>query len=89
MLYRTRWADFTPLRGVPGAALTAHIGLNDQGQITGGYRDASGRQVGFLRDGHRYRTLDTPGGNIAWGVNERGEVVLPDPRTAGLLPVAT
>lgn len=89
LLYRTHRADFTPLREVPGAAFTAHIGLNEQGQITGGYRDASGRELGFLRDGHRYRTLDTPGGNIAWGINDRGEVVLPDPQVAGLLPVAT
>jgi uncharacterized membrane protein len=74
---------------VPGSIYTQAFGINNRGQVTGGYRDASGRQLGFLRDGHRYRTLDTPGGNIAWGINDRGEVVLPDPRTAGLLPVAT
>ena len=35
------------------------------------------------------QTLDTPGGNIAYGINDRGEIVLPDPRAARLLPVAT
>ena len=73
---------------VPGSIYTQAFGVNNRGQITGGYYDASGRQLGFLRDGHRYRTLDTPGGNIAWGINDRGEVVMPDPRVAALLPVA-
>ena len=73
---------------VPGSVYTQAFGVNNRGQITGGYYDASGRQLGFLRDGHRYRTLDTPGGNIATGINDRGDVVLPDPRTAALLPVA-
>jgi uncharacterized membrane protein len=74
---------------VPGSISTQAFGINNRGQITGGYRDASGRQRGFLRDGHRYQTLDTPGGNIASGINDRGEIVLPDPRAARLLPVAT
>ena len=74
---------------VPGSIYTQAFGINNRGQITGGYRDASGRQRGFLRDGHRSQTLDTPGGNIAYGINDRGEIILPDPRAAGLLPVAT
>jgi uncharacterized membrane protein len=73
---------------VPGSLYTQASGVNTRGQITGGYYDASGRQLGFLRDGHRYRTLDTPSGNIASGINDRSDVVLPDPRTAALLPVA-
>jgi len=81
---------FTTL-DVPGSIYTQAYGINDHGQITGGYYDRSGQQHGFLRDGHRYRTLDVPGDghNIAWGINDHGAVVLPDPRTAGLLPVAT
>jgi hypothetical protein len=74
---------------VPGSISTQAFGINNRGQITGGYRDASGRQRGFLRDGHRYQTLVTPGGNIASGINDRGEIVLPDSRAARLLPVAT
>lgn len=74
---------------VPGSIHTQALGVNNRGQITGGYYDASGRQLGFLRDGHRYRTLNPPGGNIASGINDRRDVVLPDPRTAALLPVAS
>ena len=43
----------------------------------------------------KYTTIDAPrpiddfsNGNIAWGINDRGEVVIPDP-TIALLPVAT
>jgi uncharacterized membrane protein len=82
---RGRFASFD----VPGSIYTQAFGINNRGQITGGYRDASGRQRGFLRDGNRYRTLDAPGGNIASGINDRGEIILPDPRAARLLPVAT
>jgi uncharacterized membrane protein len=82
---RGRFASFD----VPGSIFTQAFGINNRGQITGGYRDASGRQHGFLRDRGRYQTLDAPGGNIAYGINDRGEIVLPDSRAAGLLPVAT
>ena len=56
LLYRTRRADFTPLHGVPGAAFTAHIGLNDQGQITGTYidGDAVPGPDGLSNTGHRF-----------------------------------
>jgi probable HAF family extracellular repeat protein len=75
---------------VPGSTYTQAYGINDRGQIVGGYRDSAGRQHGFLRDGRRYRTLDVPsgGGNAATGITDRGVVVLPDSRAAGTLPVA-
>jgi uncharacterized membrane protein len=75
---------------VPGSTYTQAYGINNRGQIVGGYRDTSGRQHGFLLDRHRYRTLDVPGGggNAAVGINDRGVVVLPDSRVAGTLPVA-
>jgi uncharacterized membrane protein len=75
---------------VPGSVFTHAYGINNRGQISGGYYDTSGRQHGFVRDGRRYRTLDVPGGggNIAWGINDHGQVVLPDSRAAGLLPLA-
>jgi uncharacterized membrane protein len=75
---------------VPGSTYTQAFGINNRGQIVGGYRDSAGRQHGFLREGRRYRTLDVPsgGGNAATGINDRGVVVLPDSRAAGTLPVA-
>ena len=73
---------------VPGSIFTQAFGVNNRGQITGGYYDATGTQHAFLLDQGRYQTLDAPGGNIAYGINDRGEIVLPDPRAARLLPVA-
>ena len=69
--------------------ITAHLGINNRGQITGGYYDATGTQHAFLQDQGRSQILDAPGGNIAYGINDRGEIILPDPRAARLLPVAT
>jgi hypothetical protein len=75
---------------VPGSIWTQPFGINDRGQITGGYYDAAGRQHGFLFERGSYKTLDAPGrtDNIAWGINNRGEVVIPE-GTVRLLPVAT
>jgi uncharacterized membrane protein len=74
---------------VPGSIFTQAFGINNRGQITGGYYDATGTQHAFVRDRGRSQTLDAPGGNIAYGINDRGEIILPDPRAARLLPVAT
>ena len=74
---------------VPGSIYTQAFGINNRGQITGGYYDATGTQHAFLQDQGRSQTLDAPGGNIASGINDRGEIILPDPRAARLLPVAT
>jgi hypothetical protein len=56
-------------------------GCNDRGQVTGGYQDARGNEHGFLLTGGRTTTLDAPGriDNIALGINDRGEVVIPEP----------
>jgi probable HAF family extracellular repeat protein len=60
--------------------------VNDRGQVVGGYIAAGGRQHGFLYEKGRYTTIDAPRpldpfamGNIATGVNDRGEVVVPEP----------
>ena len=73
---------------------TAALGINNRGQITGGYEDASGRQHGFLLNKRRYTTLDAPRpvddfsrGNIATAINDRSAIVIPDPGT-GVVPVA-
>ena len=86
LLYRTRRADFTPLREVPGATLTAHIGLNDHGQITGTYIDGdavpdpdglSNTGHGFVQDrrGHTLR-FDVSGSSITLpnGINNHGTI---------------
>lgn len=75
---------------VPGSIWTQPFGINDRGQISGGYYDAEGKQHGFLFERGSYKTLDAPGrtDNIAWGINNRGEIVIPE-GTVRLLPVAT
>jgi hypothetical protein len=75
---------------VPRSIFTQPFGINDRGQISGGYYDAKAKQHGFLLERRRYKTLDAPGrtDNIAWGINDRGQVVIPE-GTARLLPVAT
>jgi uncharacterized membrane protein len=80
---RGRFASFD----VPGSIFTQAFGINDRAQITGGYYDATGTQHAFLQDeGRRYQILDAPGGSIAYGINDRGEIILPDPRAAGCCP---
>jgi hypothetical protein len=66
------------------------FGINDRGQIAGGYYDAAGKQHGFLLERGNYKTLDAPRrtDNIAWAINNRGQVIIPE-GTARLIPVAT
>jgi probable HAF family extracellular repeat protein len=71
---------------VPGAVLTVALDINDRGQVVGGYIDAAGRQHGFVYDNGRHTTIDAPRpldpvamGSIATGINDRGEVVVPEP----------
>jgi uncharacterized membrane protein len=45
----------------PGSLATAAFGINDQGQITGAYADATGSNHGFLLQRGRYTTTDAPG----------------------------
>jgi probable HAF family extracellular repeat protein len=71
---------------VRGAVATVAYDVNDRGQVVGGYIDARGRQHGFLYEKGRYTTIDAPRpldpfamGSIATGINDRGEVVVPEP----------
>jgi len=68
---------------VPGSVLTYAFGVNNRGQITGGYYDTAGTQRGFVFERGRYRTIAPPGRteNAAWGINDRGEIVVPEPTT--------
>jgi probable HAF family extracellular repeat protein len=56
---------------VPGATSnTAANGINDLGQVAGGFYDASGVTHGFLKDGDSYTTFDVPGTGNQTGANE-------------------
>jgi probable HAF family extracellular repeat protein len=66
----------------PGAADTveccsAILNINDEGQIVGGYMDASGTGHGFLLKGGMFTTIDFPGAvyTEALGMNARGQIV--------------
>jgi probable HAF family extracellular repeat protein len=85
------WEDgrFTSF-DVRGSVYTQAFGINDRGDIVGGYYDASGRQHGFLHHRGRDRTLDVPNGkgNIATGIDDHRRIVLPDSRAVALIPLA-
>lgn len=66
----------------PGAVDTveccsAILNINDEGQIVGGYMDASGTGHGFLLKGGTFTTIDFPGAvyTEALGINARGRIV--------------
>ena len=66
---------------VPGSVATVPFGVNDRGEITGGYADETGQRHGFVLERGRYTTIDIPGRpehTAAWGINDRGEIVTPD-----------
>jgi probable HAF family extracellular repeat protein len=61
---------------VPGAFETRILGINDRGDIVGGYRDHLGGH-GFLFDGEKLTTIDFPEsqGTEARGINNKGQIV--------------
>jgi uncharacterized membrane protein len=66
---------------VPRSIATGAYGINDAGQITGAYADADGRNHGFLLQRDRFTRLDAPGrpeNSTAWGINDRGQIVIPE-----------
>jgi probable HAF family extracellular repeat protein len=72
---------YTPLDGVPGAPVTAHIGINDRGQIVGAYPvDGSTLLRGFVSDRRGdYDGFDAAAGapdrvTTPWDVNDRGAI---------------
>src|SRR4029079_16275045 len=64
---------------VPGARWTVAYGINNAGQIVGGFgsSDAATGRHGFLLSGGSFSTFDVPGSTdtIARGVNNRGQIV--------------
>jgi hypothetical protein len=69
-------SSFTSL-DFPGALATKAFGINDSGQIVGTYRDASGMDHGFIRDGITFTGIDYPGAvrTEAMGINNTGQIV--------------
>src|SRR5215471_1100622 len=57
---------------VPGATSTIANGINDAGQIVGGFSDSTGGH-GFLYTGGSFTTL--PGGFDYHGINDAGQIV--------------
>ena len=90
---RSRNGRFTPLGGIPGAAVASHLNVNNRGQVVGGYVDAQGAVRAFVKDRRgRLTTFAVPGAatTIAAGINDRGQVagtyydtLLPPPRPPG------
>jgi uncharacterized membrane protein len=69
---------FTPLGGVPGAAASGHVNLNNRGQVVGFYPDDQGVFRSFVKDRRgRVTTFAVPGAaaTLAAGINDRGQVV--------------
>ena len=61
----------------PARPQTLRHGINNRGQVVGGYLDAEGRPHGFLWDKGRFTTIDVPGAvaTQATDINDRGEMV--------------
>ncbi len=62
----------------PGATVSGAAGINNPGQIVGGYTLADGTRHGFLYSGGIFSTIDDPlatTGSEALGINDSGEIV--------------
>ena len=61
--------------------LASSPALSDAGAVSGGYADPSARQHGFLFRAGRFTTFDAPapGNTNGFGIDNRGDVVVPDP----------
>jgi probable HAF family extracellular repeat protein len=62
----------------PVGSSTAPLGIGDEGQVIGFYRDGNGDAHGFLYSGGSYTAIDDPlgvGGTIATGINNNGQIV--------------
>jgi uncharacterized membrane protein len=62
---------------VPGALSVDAQGINARGDIVGGYRDAAGRNHGYLWKRGEVTTIDYPGAafTLARGISPRGDIV--------------
>jgi len=62
---------------IPGADFTRAEGNNNNGLVTGIYRDSAGSTHGFLLSGNHYQSIDYPGATdtFAYQINDSGTVV--------------
>jgi probable HAF family extracellular repeat protein len=78
---------------VPGATSTEALGINNRGDIVGGFTDGTGNH-GFLYKAGAFTTIDVPGvtrGTRANGINDSGHIVgqfTDGTRTQGFLDIA-
>jgi probable HAF family extracellular repeat protein len=76
LLDRLGRGEFTRI-DFPDAAVTVAAGVNNRGQVVGGYLDANGTPHGYRWDKGRFTTIDVPGavGTMLGDINDRGEIV--------------
>jgi probable HAF family extracellular repeat protein len=76
--FRDKKGEYT-LLDFPRAILTEAIGINDDGQVVGDYRDSAGRFHGFFWDAGRFLTFDVPFSEATAtapsGINNVGQIV--------------
>ena len=78
MAFRDKKGTYT-LLDFPGANLTEAVGINDDGQVVGDYRDSAGRFHGFFWDAGLFLTFDVPFPEATLtapsGINNVGQIV--------------
>jgi probable HAF family extracellular repeat protein len=68
--------EFTTIDHPDAVLETAPYGINNRGQIVGGYDTAGFAVHGFVLDRGRYTTIDVPGAPTqALGLNDRGQIL--------------
>ena len=76
--FRNKKGTYT-LLDFPRANLTEAVGINDDGQVVGDYRDSAGRFHGFFWDAGLFLTFDVPFPEAALtgpsGINNVGQIV--------------
>jgi uncharacterized membrane protein len=85
--FRYQNGTFTDIPGPRGLTPSAASGINDNGDIVGGYVDGNVMH-GFLLKGTTYTILDVPGAHgytTASGINNHGKIVLYWADSSGVL----
>ena len=75
----------------PEAATTTALGINSEGDVVGGYKDAQGKHHGFLFRGGTFTSIDFPGAisTDARGINPDGDIVGSYTNSPGGRPTST